>query len=152
MVWYCNTNFTMYFWNKHEIICTSTPMHVHTLQTRAHQDLHVHTLCKHRYTIMYVNVHSSISHIVYTTDWYQCSYTMFSFTGSRTSFRGDVNFYGKPVSDVCTLLCGWIMRWCGYTQQKLPCYSDIFFVSYWCISNNMFFCYYNRISMCRNNI
>ena len=26
---------------------------------------------------------------------------MFSFTGSRASFRGDVNFYGKSVSDVC---------------------------------------------------
>ena len=29
---------------------------------------------------------------------------MFSFTGSRASFRGDVNFYGKSVS-VCVVLC-----------------------------------------------
>ena len=30
---------------------------------------------------------------------------MFSFTGSRGSFRGDTNFYGKQVSCVCVCLC-----------------------------------------------
>ena len=38
---------------------------------------------------------------------------MFAFTGSRASFRGDVNFYGKSVSDECYIcVCACVVGVC----------------------------------------
>ena len=46
---------------------------------------------------------------------------MFSFTGSRASFRGDVNFYGKSVSDECFICVCVHVLWMCVVHEKYLC-------------------------------